>query len=224
MPTDIPQFPGLRIAGSWRPARITSGDYFDVVKLGNGAVAVCIADVCGKGMPAALLMAGLQATVKAYALKPIRPRELCERVNRLMCENAASNGFISFFYAVIAPGHKRMTYCNAGHNPPILFNGTGCPRRLDRGGGILGVFQHWQYEDVEVRLRSGDRLLMYTDGITENRNSAGEEFGEERLLELLLRCEHQDVDALTTHLMGEASVFSNGSFEDDLTLVAVSVD
>jgi phosphoserine phosphatase RsbU/P len=224
MPAEIPQFPGLRISGSWRPARITSGDYFDVIKLGNGSVAVCIADVCGKGMPAALLMAGLQATVKAYASMPIRPSELCERVNRFMCENAASTGFISLFYAVIAPGHKRMIYCNAGHNPPILFNGANCPRRLDQGGGILGVFDHWRYADGEVCLRAGDRLLMYTDGITENRNSAGEEFGEERLINLLLRGEHLDVDALTAHLMGEASGFSNGSFEDDLTLVAVSVD
>lgn len=224
MPAEIPEFPGLRIAGSWRPARITSGDYFDVIKLGNGAVAVCIADVCGKGMPAALMMAGLQATVKAYASKPVRPRELCERVNRVMCENAASHGFISLFYAVITPGNKRMIYCNAGHNPPILFNGASVPRRLDRGGGILGVFEHWQYEDGEVRLRAGDRLLMYTDGITENRNSAGEEYGEERLIDLLMRCEHHDVNALTAHLMEKASGFSNGSFEDDLTLVAVSVD
>ena len=106
MPAEIPQFPGLHIAGTWRPARIVGGDYFDVMKLGNDAVAVCIADVCGKGMPAALLMAGLQATVKAYASKSLRPRELCERVNRVMCENAASNGFISFFYAVIISGSQ----------------------------------------------------------------------------------------------------------------------
>jgi serine phosphatase RsbU (regulator of sigma subunit) len=224
MPTEIPQFHGLRIAGSWRPARMTSGDYFDVLKLENDAVAVCIADVCGKGMPAALMMAALQATVKAYASMRIRPSELCQRVNRVMCENIARQGFISLFYAVITPAHKRMTYCNAGHNPPILLSSANEPSRLARGGGILGAFDHWQYEDGEVRLRSGDRILMYTDGITENRNSAGEEFGEQRLVDLLLHCKHHNVDTLTAQVMCEVSRFSNGSFEDDLTLVAVSVD
>ena len=181
MPAEIPQFPGLRIAGLWTPADNTSGDYFDVLRLDNGSVAVCIADGCGQGMPAALVMAGLQATVRACASSRLRPGELCERVNRVMCNNIAANGFVSLFYAVITPGQKRMIYCNAGHHPPILVNGATCPRRLDRGGGMLGVFDHRQYEDGEILLRAGDRLLMYTG-------------------------------------------FSNGECEDDLTVVAVSVD
>ena len=120
MPAEIPQIPGLDIAGTWIPARIAGGDYYDVLKLDDGSVAVCIADVSGKGMPAAMLMSSLQAAVKTCASKRMRPRDLCERVNRVMCENIAGQGFISFFYAVISPARKRLTYCNAGHNPPIL--------------------------------------------------------------------------------------------------------
>src|SRR5262245_48564191 len=173
MPAEIPQVSGLRIAGSWTPARIASGDYFDVFMLGNGAVALCIADVCGKGMAAAMMMSNLQAAVKSHASSDICLRELAGKLNRLMCSNIASRGFITFFYAVIEPRSKRLTYCNAGHNPPVVVSGNSA-HRLDCGGGVLGVVEQWEYDEQEIRLRSGDRLLMYTDGITESRNTAGE--------------------------------------------------
>ncbi len=114
-------------------------------------------------------------------------------------------GFISFFYAVIESQTKRLTYCNAGHNPPILVRALSLrervaegrvrdSRRLECGGGLLGVIEHWKYDEREIRLRSGDRLLMYTDGITESRNTAGEEFGEDRLIDLVLRFESNDAE------------------------------
>jgi serine phosphatase RsbU (regulator of sigma subunit) len=226
MPTEIPQVPDLRIAATCRPARIAGGDYFDVIRLEGGSVAVCIADVCGKGMPAAMMMANLQAAVKTCTAKRMFPRELCESVNRVMCENIRGQGFITFFYAVIdsdGAGGKRCTYCNAGHNPPILARLDGSTQRLDRGGGVLGVFSHWSYEEQQVCLRSGDRILIFTDGITETRNAAGEEFGDSRLIDLVHRAQDANAQTLIDQTLDAASQFSNRNFEDDVTVVAVSV-
>ncbi len=184
-------------------------------------------DVCGKGMPAAMMMANLQAAVKTCATKGLTPRELCENVNRVMCDNIAGRGFITFFYAVIdsdGAGRKRCTYCNAGHNPPILFMHDGALDRLDCGGGVLGVFSDWRYEERDVRLHCGDRLLLYTDGITESRNATGEEFGENRLVDLVRRLQQAGAAAMVEQTIAAAGQFNNGHFEDDVTVVAVTVD
>jgi sigma-B regulation protein RsbU (phosphoserine phosphatase) len=219
MPTEIPQINGLRIAGTCRPARIAGGDYFDVIKLDDHEVAVCIADVCGKGMPAAMMMSNLQAAVKTCVSKRMRPRELCESVNRLMCANMASHGFITFFYSVLNTNKKALTYCNAGHNQPILAD-----HRLSYGGGVLGVFREWRYEEQEVALASGDRIVLYTDGLTESQNSTGEEFGDGRLIELMRHSADADAAALIERVIAAATKFSNGNFEDDVTVVTVSVE
>jgi sigma-B regulation protein RsbU (phosphoserine phosphatase) len=224
MPAEIPEIAGLQIAGSWRPARIVAGDYFDVFKLNDETVAVCIADVCGKGMPAAMMMSNLQAAVKTCASNGMRPLELCESVNRVICANMASQGFITFFYAQIDARYMRLTYCNAGHNSPMLVAAGSSVRRLDCGGGILGVLESWHYEEEVIPLASGDRLLLYTDGITESRKENGEEFGAERLAELLERSRDKNAAALAEAVVGAAAEFSNGQFDDDVTVVAVSVD
>jgi len=227
MPAEIPKVAGLRIAATCRPARIAGGDYFDVIRLEGDSVAVCIADVCGKGMPAAMMMANLQAAVKTCTAKRMSPRELCENVNRVMSENIRGQGFITFFYAVIdsdGAGSKRCTYCNAGHNPPILARRKGFTERLDHGGGVLGVFTNWSYEEQTVRLGSGDRILIYTDGVTETQNAAGEEFGEKQLIELMHLTPAVDAQTLIDRTLEAAAQFSNRNFEDDVTVVAVSVE
>jgi serine phosphatase RsbU (regulator of sigma subunit) len=228
MPSEIPQVPGLHIAAISRPARIAGGDYFDASRLARSGVAVCIADVCGKGMPAAMIMANLQAAVKTCTSRGMRPRELCTSVNQVMCENIAGHGFITFFYAVIDSdefGRKRCTYCNAGHNPPILAtSGVEGSARLDCGGGVLGVFPHWSYDEQAVLLNSGDRILMYTDGITESRNLKGEEFGEKRLADLMCVSENTDAASMVERTFALVSQFSGGNVEDDMTVFAISVD
>jgi sigma-B regulation protein RsbU (phosphoserine phosphatase) len=223
LPAEIPQLAGFHIAGTWIPARITSGDYFDVFALDERAAAVCIADVCGKGMPAALLMSNLQAAVKSLATSAMRPRELCGQIDRLMRRNIAENGFISFFYAVLESQPKRMTYCNAGHNPPILVFGEAVSR-LECGGGLLGVFEPSPYDEQQIQLRSGDHVLLYTDGVTESRNAAGEEFGEERLLDLVRGFESNNAAALADDVVVAARRFSHGRVEDDLTVVSICVE
>jgi sigma-B regulation protein RsbU (phosphoserine phosphatase) len=226
MPVEIPKVSGLCIAGTCLPARIVGGDYFDTLRLDNGAVAVCIADVCGKGLPAAMMMASLQAAVKMCASRQLRPRDLCDNVNRLMFQNLSGQGFITFFYAVIEPGsgHSwQFTYCNAGHNPPILA-GSGGVRRLECGGAVLGVFGEWPYEEQALTVDFGDRILMYSDGITESRSPAGEEFGEERLTDLINRFQDDNATVLTERIVAAAAQFSHGNVQDDVTVLAVSVD
>jgi len=223
MPAEIPQPAGFRIAATWSPARIAAGDYFDVFTLDEGAVAMCIADVCGKGMPAALMVSNLQAAVKSHARRDTRPRELCARLNHLMCRNFGAHGFVSFFYAVIDSRSKRLSSCNAGHNAPILV-ADGFAHRLDCGGGILGIIDGWRYDEQDVQLQSGDRLLMFTDGITESGNETGEEFGEDRLIDLVLRFESNGGATLAEAAVGAVRRFSAGHVEDDMTAVSISVD
>jgi sigma-B regulation protein RsbU (phosphoserine phosphatase) len=226
MPADIPQLPGLSIAGTCRPARIVGGDYFDALQQEDGTLSICIADVCGKGLPAAMLMASLQAAVRMCASRQMRPRDLCGNVNRLMFRNMGGQGFITFFYAVIEPGDgpsRRLTYCNAGHNPPILATRAGL-RHLQCGGTVLGVFGEWPYAEEELTLDCGDRILLYSDGITESRNRNGEEFGEARLADLLRRFGHYDAASLTEGIVAAAAESNDGEFQDDVTVLTVSVE
>jgi serine phosphatase RsbU (regulator of sigma subunit) len=227
MPVEIPHIPGCRIAAICRPARIVGGDYFDVLKLDDGAAAVCIADVCGKGMPAAMMMANLQAAVKTCAARGMSPKTLCEAVNRVMCANMA-HGFISFFYAVLTPGATRLTYCNAGHNPPLLRRGeaesTEDLLTLSVGGTVLGILRDWDYIEDSISLHPGDRILLYTDGITESRSPGGEEFGEHRLRDLLHASAKSEATALAESVIDTATGFNHGNFDDDLTVVGVSID
>src|SRR5467141_2344631 len=181
MPKEIPQMPGLEISGSWRPARIVGGDYFDVFEFGASWLGLCIADVSGKGMPAALLMSNLQAVVKGLAAENTSPKELLEKVNRVMWRNTTEAKFITLFYGLLDVNRKTLQYTSAGHNPPILTREDGVQVRLEQGGLIVGAFEECVYDQGEIDLRPGDRLVMFTDGLSEAVNGNGEEFGEERL-------------------------------------------
>jgi len=224
LPKEIPQVRGYEIVDAWRPARAVSGDYFDVLKFGEDQVALCIADVVGKGMPAALLMSNVQAAVKAFASEGVAPQELCEKVNRVVCRNIAANKFITFFYGLLDASRKRLRYANAGHNAPILVRRDGTSTRLAEGGAVLGVFPDWSYEQGEVGLETGDRVLLFTDGVTEVRNAAGEEFGEERLIGVLTQHRRLGAAQLRQQVMGAVAEFSSGNFQDDVTLIVMAVE
>ena len=223
MPQQIPQLPGLEISGSWRPARIVSGDYFDVFKFSETRVGLCIADVSGKGMPAALLMSNLQALVKALASEDISPKELVEKVNRMMWRNTTEAKFITLFYGLLDVECKTLRYANAGHNAPILTRKDGAQVRLQQGGLILGIFEERGYEQGEIELRPGDRLIMFTDGLSEAVDSEGEEFGEERLAKASRRGLQLSAEALRRRLLDEVTEFCGGDFEDDATALVVAV-
>jgi sigma-B regulation protein RsbU (phosphoserine phosphatase) len=224
LPQEMPGLRGIELGRAWRTAREVGGDYHDVLKFSERQVALCIADVVGKGMPAALLMSNVQAAVKAFASEAVSPQELCEKVNRVICGNIAANKFITFFYGLLDAGRKRLVYANAGHNPPVLVRHDGATERLATGGAVLGVFPDWGYEQGEVELRAGDRVLLFTDGVTEVRNAAGEEFGEERLVALLAAHRALDADELQRKIMGAVTEFSGGDFQDDATLIVMAVE
>jgi len=223
MPKEIPQMPGLEIAGSWRPARIVGGDYFDVYKFGASRLGLCIADVSGKGMAAALLMSNLQAVVKGLATEDTPPKELLEKVNRVMSRNTTEGKFITLFYGLLDVDRKTLQYTNAGHNPPVLTRKDGVQVRLEQGGLIVGAFQESVYEQGEIDLRPGDRLVMFTDGLSEAVDGNGEEFGEKRLAEASRANRQLSAEALHRCLLDRVTDFCGGEFEDDATILVVAV-
>src|SRR6266699_2345546 len=223
MPKQIPQIPGVEISGSWRPARIVGGDYFDVFSFSETRVGLCVADVSGKGMPAALLMSNLQAVVKALASENTSPKGLVEKVNRVMWRNTMEDKFITLFYGLLDVNRKTLQYANAGHNAPVLTREDGVQVRLEQGGLIVGAFEECGYDQGEIDLGPGDRLVMFTDGLSEAVDGNGEEFGEKRLAEAA-RCNRQlSAEALHRCLLDRVTDFCGGEFGDDATVLVIAV-
>jgi sigma-B regulation protein RsbU (phosphoserine phosphatase) len=222
LPTTFPQISGVQLAVSWLPANGVGGDCFDTLAFGS-ALGVSIADIAGKGLPAALLMSNLQAAVRAFAQESVPPSSICGSVNRLLCRNMASGRFATFCYARIEPASRRIVYSNAGHNPPFVVRADGSVARLSEGGMVLGVFPDSAYEQAEMPLASGDRLVFYTDGISEARNPEGDEYGEERITAAAQDLRALPADAMKDALLQHVTTFANGQFEDDATLIVVGV-
>lgn len=221
LPREIPQMPGYEICGAWQPASTLGGDYFDARKLTDQLLALSIADVSGKGTSAALLVSNLQAAVRASSAEDVSPAELCHDVNKLMRSNLDQDRFVTFFYALLDAPARRLTYCNAGHNAPILVRAGGSVERLHCGGLVLGLSVEAPYGQDTVQLDAGDRLLLFTDGLTEANSAEGEEFGEDRLIETAVQNRGLSAKALEEKLLASAAAFSS-SFTDDVTLVVVA--
>ncbi len=223
LPTALPQVPGLDLASSWQPANGVGGDCFDALPFGTAAVGLSIADVAGKGVPAALLMSNLQAAVRAFALDGAPPSSVCTSVNRLLCRNMAAGRFVTFCYTRIDVAAGRLTYANAGHNPPLLIRANGTAERLNPGGTVLGVFTESAYEQGDFEIGPGDRLIFYTDGITEGRDSSGEEYTEERLADAALRHRGLPAQELLAAVLSEVTAFNGNTFDDDATLIVAAL-
>lgn len=223
LPKQIPQIPGFEIAGAWEPARVVGGDYFDVIRLSESKLGICIADVVGKSVSAALLMANVQATVRAFASDAGSPAWLCSRVNSVLCNNIASGKFVTLFYGVLDSQRNTFQYTNAGHLRPILVNGSRPVQQLENGGALLGVFPEWKYEDSVAQLAPGDRLLLFTDGITEAAKPDGEEFGEQRLIAAATALAQRSSAELRDQLLTQAKTFCDFQLQDDATLIVVGV-
>jgi phosphoserine phosphatase RsbU/P len=221
LPKEIPQIPGFEIAGSWEPARTVGGDYFDVIRLSDKRLGICIADVVGKGVSAALLMANVQATVRAFASESASPAWLCARVNSVLCANIANGKFVTLFYGILDSQERSLTYTSAGHLPPILLRASGASQQLNEGGALLGVFPDWIYQSASVQLAPGDRLLLFTDGITEAMKPDGEEFGEDRLERAAKGLAGESSSAVKSKLLAEVRSFCNSRFHDDATLIVL---
>ena len=224
LPASLPQVPGWNVAASWQPAAGVGGDCYDALVFGEGRLAISIADVVGKGIPAALLMSNLQAAVRAFASDGVAPADLCQQVNRILCGNIAEGRFISFFYSVIDTSARRLTYANAGHYPAIVVRAGGDVERLTEGGPVLGVFAEGTYDQGAIDFAAGDRVILFTDGITEARNAADEEFGEERLIAAAVEYRSQDAKCLERRLFQAVSAFTGGTYQDDATLIVMGAD
>ena len=223
LPASLPSTERFEIVGAWQPARGVGGDCYDTFTFGPDRVGLSIADVAGKGLPAALIMSSLQAAVRAFALEASPPGAICASVNRLLCGQMISGRFATFCYLRLDATRGTVTYANAGHNPPLLVRATGEIVPLQAGGVVLGVFPDARFEDGQSTIAAGDRLILYTDGITEARSPSDEEFGETRLGETVARHRHLDASALHAQVFGEVTAFASGGFEDDATLLVVAV-
>jgi sigma-B regulation protein RsbU (phosphoserine phosphatase) len=224
LPRSIPDFPGYGISAAWRPAGAVSGDYLDVLRLDANHLALCVADVIGKGVPAALLMSNVQAAVHALAGEMLPTGQLCGRLNRIVAANVGSGKFITFFYGVLDSARRRFSYTNAGHCEPILVRQNGECLRVNHGGVVLGVFPNWSYQEEHIDLEPGDRLVLFSDGITEISNSDDEEFGEERLIDVLRANRTLDAEAVQKRVMAAIAEFSGGHFQDDASLIVTAVE
>jgi len=224
VPVDIPQVPGYEIDAAWRPARSVGGDYFDVLKFNEQSLAVGIGDVTGKGVPAALLMSYLQATVRGFAGPQVQPSDLCARVNRADLPHVGENRFITFFYGLLDAPRRRLAYVNAGHNPPFLVHQDGSCSRLREGGTVLALVPDWDCRQGMVELAPGDRLILFTDGITEATDAQGEEFQEERLIALVTEHRHLRPGVIKEKIMAALREFNGDKWNDDATLLVMGVE
>ena len=223
LPKEIPQLAGYEVASAWQSARMVGGDYFDVLPLGGETLGLCIADVAGKGMPAALLMSNLQAAVRGFASADLPTEELCARLNALLYRNMASDRFITFFYGQLDGASRVLQYVNAGHNPPVVLHQDGSHGRLTEGGAVLGVFPSQKFTRGTTRLERGDRVVLFTDGVTEASDPDDEEFGEERLVRLLQQNTGSSANELQAKIMQAAGDFCRGHWHDDATLLVLAV-
>jgi phosphoserine phosphatase RsbU/P len=223
LPREIPQLKGLQVSCAWQPASSVGGDYFDVLALAPGQLALCLADVSGKGMTAALLMANLQALVRAFAPAMEGPAALCRKVNQALCASVAPGKFVTLFYGVIDGQTLTLRFENAGHNPPIVLRGDSATL-LTQGGTVLGLFPNADYQDRSFRLQSADCLLLTTDGVTEAANEADEEFGPERVTAAARAARGQGAQGIRKRILEDVSRFCKGNFHDDASLIVVTVD
>jgi sigma-B regulation protein RsbU (phosphoserine phosphatase) len=219
-PQKLPPLVTLDYAGRCVQARQVGGDYYDFLDLGPGRLGLVLADIAGKGISGALLMANLQANLRSqYAVALEDPSRLLRSVNQLFFENTAESSYATLFFADYHDASRRLRYGNCGHNPPVLVRAGGEVERLKATTTVLGLFEDWECPLAEQTLHPGDTLVLYSDGVTEAHSDQGEEFGESRLIETILKWRHLSPPELLNRLLEAVQKFSGSAQEDDITLV-----
>jgi sigma-B regulation protein RsbU (phosphoserine phosphatase) len=238
-PQRLPPVDTLDYTGRCRAARGVGGDYYDFIPLGEGRIGLALGDVSGKGISAALLMAGLQATLRSCALAHGDGIDrLMAEVNRRMVESSAAGKYATFFYGVYDDRRGTLTYVNAGHNPPAVFRSSGelltngdsgavlseTPERLETGGIVVGMFEDVVYDVETIQLRQGDILLFFTDGVTEAVDAQEREFGEDRLFTVIRQNRRLFPNDLCDVVFRSVDSFVGSAAQhDDMTIVAARV-
>jgi len=224
LPRVIPKTEKLDIAARSHFCFEVAGDYYDVIALKNGRTLLAVGDVSGKGAGAALIMANLQASLRICAALELEPVKIVEHTNALIYSNTPVEQYITFFIAIFDPKTRNLTYVNAGHNPPLLFDVKGRTRELSEGGMILGIDPKGKYLQGKVKCSVGCKILLYTDGVTETQSPGGEEFGIVRLKQMMNATATRTPDQSLEALEGEVSRFrAKKVLEDDSTLLLAKV-
>ena len=210
----------LDYAGICIQARHVGGDYYDFLALGNDRLGLVIGDIAGKGIAAALLMANLQANLRSqFAIAREQPRFFLQSVNRLFYDNTTESAYATVFFADYDDTAQRLRYANCGHLSAILLRRDGTVEMLHSTGTVLGLFEEWDSPIGECQLAEGDLLALYTDGVTESFNETEEEFGEERLIEVLRQNADLPARQLLTAVVEQIQRFSSAEQHDDITLI-----
>jgi sigma-B regulation protein RsbU (phosphoserine phosphatase) len=227
LPQEAPQMPGWAFEARWQPARTVSGDYYDFIALDGGRLGFVIADVSDKGMPAAVFMALTRSTIRATASHIPSPADALAEANRLICADSTDGMFVTLFYAMLDPSSGRLTYVNAGHNPPLLCraSGHGEAELLDElrpTGMALGIVEDFAFEQRTLDLQPGDLLMLYTDGVPDATGEGQQQFGMDRLRRVVLDRQSASVSSVVSALERSIGDFTGGETQfDDIAILAV---
>lgn len=221
LPKDIPSIPGYTVFAKTISAKEVGGDYYDIIKIDDNNIAFCLGDVTGKGMSAAMLMANIQATLRAQIINGCSCTESLYHSNNLLCSSTEPAKFVTLFLGILNTKSNEVCYSNAGHDPPLFFSDTNI-NQLDAGGLLLGSFADSPYEQEKLVMNPGDLLVLYSDGITEAMNEEDQEFGEEELLGIIKNNKDTEPDILIEEIISTVKEHSGSSPQsDDMTLMMI---
>ena len=222
LPKSIPQVDGYQIAAVNLPARDVGGDYYDFIKLDDDRLVFCLGDITGKGMPAAMLMANLQAALRSQTIVQSDCSKCLSIVNKLLFQNTQSDRFATLFMGVLDSKRNVIEYCNGGHDEPLHFIKGNQPKGLEATGLLLGCFENTEYSNGEVELQPGELIVIYSDGITESMNDNEEEFGLERMVQIIHDNQKSSADKIMEEVLFNVKSHSKGVPQsDDVTLMII---
>lgn len=222
-PKTLPQLKGFELYGANVSSERVGGDYYDFIPIVENQAGIAIADVSGKGIPAALIMAAFRASLKAEIRNNYAIKTIMSKVNSLMHESIEAGNYVTAFYGVLDSQNKILTFCNGGHNPPLVIKADGGRKYLAEGGVALGIFADSTYKEKRYSLQPGDILIFYTDGVTEAKNEKTEEFGLARLEELVNANRLLPAEGIYREIEREVTNFQNHQRQDDFTLIVLKV-
>ena len=222
LPKAPPDVPGYDIAGVSIPAQLVGGDAFDFIPIDGTHIAITLADVSGKGLPASLLMANVQATLRGQTLVGPGASVCVQRANKLLFQSTSPDKFVTLFYSVLDAGAHTLTYCNAGHDHPFHFTGPGLPKRLETGGLVVSIVEEFPYQEDTVPLAPGDVVVVYSDGITEAVDPRAAQFGDAKIESVIAANRSLNapgiIDAIVSAVRQHADTAAQA---DDMTIVVI---
>ncbi len=222
LPEQLPEIQGYKIVGTNIPAKEVGGDYYDVFPLNENKFIICLGDVSGKGMPAALLVANLQATIHSLILSNEEPSKIVQQTNQLIHASTTSDKFITFFMGVLDLQTHEFLYCNAGHDKPFVLTNKNDYKELDIGGVCLGFIPHFDYERDRNTIESGEIVVIYSDGVTEAMNSTEEEFDLKRLKDIIQTNKENSAEEIMQTVLKEIEIHVAGEEQmDDITIIVM---